>query len=171
MGRNKLKHIDNYLPLDFFHFSEEEIYIMKDIAEQSPCSDKKKILFMDDQSYIQNVARRMLMYLGYEVKFASDGAETIELYKKAKELGRPFDAVILDLTIPGGMGGKCAIQKLVEVDPDVKAIISSGYSNDPIISEYKQYGFSGVVTKPYTINELSDTLNQSIVRVIEPSYI
>lgn len=123
---------------------------------------KGKILFMDDQTNIRNMIRKMLTHLGYEVEFAGDGAKTIEMYKKAKEKGQPFDAVILDLTVPGGMGGQEAIQKLVTIDPKVKAIVSSGYSNDPILSEYKKYGFRGVVTKPYEVHELSMVLHKVI---------
>ena len=75
-------------------------------------------------------------------------AIAIELYKKANEEGEPFEVVILDLTIPGGMGGKEAVQKLREINPDLKAVVSSGYSNNPIMSEYKSYGFNDVVAKP-----------------------
>ena len=114
---------------------------------------------MDDKETVRNVAGQMLQHIGYkDVEFAVDGAEAIRLYKKAKESGNPFDVVILDLTIPGGMGGKEAIKKLLEIDPGVKAIVSSGYSSDPIMSEFKQYGFSGVIPKPYTIDELAKAL-------------
>ena len=89
---------------------------------------------------------------------AGDGAEAIGLYKQAKAASRPFAVVIMDLTIPGGMGGKETIQKLLEIDPGVKAIVSSGYSNDPIMTDYRQYGFSAVVAKPYKVQELSKTL-------------
>lgn len=104
----------------------------------------------------------MLGSLGYNVEFARDGDEATELYKKAIESGEPFDAVIMDLTIAGGMGGKEAIKKLIELDPEVKTIVSSGYSNDPVMSDYKQYGFHGVIAKPYQIEELSDTLSKVI---------
>ncbi len=76
------------------------------------------------------------------------------------ESGEPFDAVILDLTIPGGMGGKEAIKELLQIDPKIKAIVSSGYYNDPVMSNYKEYGFSGIVAKPYKIDELSETLKK-----------
>jgi two-component system cell cycle sensor histidine kinase/response regulator CckA len=86
------------------------------------------------------------------------GAEAIEQYGEAKKAGQPFDAVILDLTIPGGIGGKETIKKLLEIDPGVKAIVSSGYATDPIISEYKEYGFSAVVTKPYNVAQIEKVL-------------
>lgn len=100
---------------------------------------------MDDQENIRNIGSQMLTYLGYEVEFASEGIEAFELYKKKKESGQCFEAVILDLTVPGGMGGKELIQKLKEIDPEVKAIVSSGYANKPIMSNYKEFGFNGVV--------------------------
>jgi len=123
-------------------------------------SGEGKVLLMDDEEAIRKVAGNMLKHLGYEVEFAEEGAQAIELYKKARESGDPFDLVILDLTVPGGMGGKEAIKRLREVDPGVKAIVSSGYSNDPIIAEFKKYGFSGVVAKPYKIKELSEELRK-----------
>lgn len=125
------------------------------IEEEKPVFGQGKILFMDDQPGIRDVVGQMLAYLGYEVEFARDGEEAIELYKQRKGAGDGFDLIILDLTIPGGMGGKEAMQKLCELDPEVKAIVSSGYSHDPVIALYKEFGFHGVVNKPYEINELS----------------
>jgi CheY-like chemotaxis protein len=98
--------------------------------------------------------------LGYCVTPAKDGAEAIDLYQKAFDAGRPFDAVILDLTVPGGMGGRETIAKLRELNPDVKAIVSSGYSDDPVMAQYREHGFVGVVTKPYAISTLSDLLRR-----------
>jgi len=112
---------------------------------------------------VLHVGGRMLKHIGYdEVEFAKDGAEAIKLYKKARKSGNPFDAVIMDLTIPGGLGGKQTIKKLLEIDPEVKAIVSSGYTDDPIMSKFKKYGFSGVVSKPYTIEELGKVLHDLI---------
>jgi PAS domain S-box-containing protein len=131
--------------------------------EARPVSGEGKILVMDDEEALRKVAERMLLELGYEVHCVPDGAEAIKKYEQAKESGRSFDAVIMDLTIPGGMGGKEAVEKLLEVDPEAKSIVSSGYSNDPIMSNYKNFGFKGVVAKPYRIEELSwilhDVLN------------
>ena len=119
-----------------------------------------KILLMDDEDIVLEVAGEMLKSIGYDVEFAKDGAKVIDTYKKAKDSGEPFDIVIMDLTIPGGMGGKEAIQKLLEIDPGIKAIVSSGYSTDPVMAEYKKYGFCDVVAKPYTIEKLSSSLHR-----------
>ena len=97
---------------------------------------------MDDDENIREVLCRMLGQLGYEADSASDGSQAIEKFVKAKESGRPFDAVILDLTVPGGMGGKETMERLLRIDPQVKAIVSSGYSDGPIMANFKEYGFS-----------------------------
>jgi CheY-like chemotaxis protein len=115
-----------------------------------------KILIMDDEEIIREVAGEMLKHFGYEVEFAKDGAEALEKYANAMKSGTSFDAVIMDLTIPGGMGGKEAVKKLIEIDPDVKAIVSSGYSSDPVITNFRQHGFAGIITKPYQVSELNE---------------
>jgi CheY-like chemotaxis protein len=118
---------------------------------------------MDDEEPIRDLLVRIMTHCGYEAETARDGAETIALYKQAKDAGRPFEAVIMDLTIPGGMGGKDTIAKLIEIDSQVKAIVSSGYAHDPVMANYKQYGFRGVVAKPYKITELSEVLETVIL--------
>ncbi len=118
-----------------------------------------RILVMDDEDQLREIVAEMLKYLGYKADLAADGAEAVALYIKAKEAGEPYDAVIIDLTIPGGMGGKEAIEKLRQYDPQVKAIVSSGYSNDPIMAEYRKYGFSGVAAKPFEITDLGKILH------------
>ena len=128
-------------------------------------SGSGRVLIMDDEDMVRDVAGKILTRLGYDVAFARDGAEAIELYSQARKAGRPFDAVIMDLTVPGGMGGRDAVKRLLEIDPAVKAIVSSGYSNDPIMAEYAEYGFCGVASKPYTIKKLSDILQQVIAGV------
>lgn len=139
-----------YLPAS----SHKEIASEK-VVEEGPIYGKGRLLVMDDEEIVRAVAEAILTELGYEVEFAVDGASTIEAYKFAKKSGNPFDAVILDLTIPGGMGGKDTIKKLLEVDPAVKAIVSSGYSSDPIMSDFTKYGFRAVIAKPYKVAELS----------------
>jgi PAS domain S-box-containing protein len=133
---------------------------MKQAEETPAVRGSGRVLIMDDEEMIRDVAGKILSRIGYEVESARDGAEAIELYEKAEKKGRPFDAVIMDLTIPGGMGGKETIRKLLAIDPGVKAIVSSGYSSDPIMAEFKSYGFSGVVAKPYTIKTLTEAVNK-----------
>jgi CheY-like chemotaxis protein len=109
---------------------------------------------------VSSVAGGLLAKLGYRVEFSSDGREAIEQYKKAKESDEPFDVVIMDLTIPGGMGGAIAVKKLLEIDPHVKAIVSSGYSDAPIMANFADYGFKSVITKPYRLSDLSVALSK-----------
>lgn len=122
-----------------------------------------KVLLMDDEQIIRSVGSEMLQLLGYEVVCARDGTEAVELYRQAQEQGHAFDAVILDLTIPGGMGGKDAVSKILSLDPTAAVIVSSGYSNDQVISEYRHYGFQGAVCKPYRLQELSAILHEVLV--------
>jgi two-component system cell cycle sensor histidine kinase/response regulator CckA len=96
--------------------------------------------------------------VGYTVALAYDADTALRMYQEAMEKGKPFDVVIMDLTIPGGMGGKEAIIKLKEIDPKAKAIVSSGYAMDPIMSKFRDYGFSGVIAKPYDIGELEQVV-------------
>jgi CheY-like chemotaxis protein len=96
------------------------------------------------------------------VVFAKEGAAAFELYKSAKSTGQPFDLVILDLSIPEGMNGRETIEKLRAYDPNVKAVVSSGYSNDPVMQNFASYGFSGRLTKPYRITEIKWILDEMI---------
>jgi PAS domain S-box-containing protein len=117
-----------------------------------------RILVMDDNELIRELVPRMLTMNGYEVDTAADGKEALIKYKKALSGGKKFDVVIMDLTIPGGMGGKEAIKKIKKIDPKVKAIASSGYANDPIMANYSKYGFSAIVAKPYSAQEMQQVL-------------
>ncbi|NLV15598.1 MAG: PAS domain S-box protein [Syntrophomonadaceae bacterium] len=121
---------------------------------------KGRILVMDDEAKIREVVREMLRNIGYDVTLSANGFEAIQFYIESIKDEAKYDAVILDLTIPGGMGGKETIQKLLAIDPHIRAIVSSGYSNDPILAEFDRWGFKGVVTKPYGIGSLSQVLNQ-----------
>lgn len=123
---------------------------------------KAKILLMDDEQIILDVTNEVLAFLGYDVMFAQDGAAAVELYRREKEAGAPFDAVILDLSVPDGMGGKETVQKLREYDPSVKAIVSSGFANDPAVTAFADYGFSAKLTKPYKITDLKATLEEML---------
>jgi two-component system cell cycle sensor histidine kinase/response regulator CckA len=114
-----------------------------------------KVLLMDDDSSIREVAKLILERLGYTVTGTTRGEDAIAVYKEAMGTERQFDVVIMDLTIPGHMGGKEAIKELLKIDPDVRGVVSSGYSTDPIMSDYKSHGFKGVVEKPFRVEELS----------------
>jgi len=122
-----------------------------------------KILLMDDEENVRQTTGDVLKRLGYRVQFAEDGERAIALYQKERASSHPFDAVIMDLTVPGGMGGRDALTKLLAIDPNVKAIVSSGYSNDPVMADFRKYGFRGVVTKPYRIKDLAETLSTVLV--------
>ncbi|MBI5847730.1 MAG: PAS domain S-box protein [Nitrospirae bacterium] len=128
--------------------------------EKNIAKGSGRILVMDDEKLIRDIAGEMLRSLGYEVELAKDGSEAIELYQRAFEAHTPFDIVIMDLTIPGGMGGKEAIQKLRSIDPNIRAIVSSGYSNDPIMAEHEKYGFRGVIIKPYNLGVFSKSVRE-----------
>jgi two-component system, cell cycle sensor histidine kinase and response regulator CckA len=119
-----------------------------------------RILVMDDEEALRKLLAQILERLGYEVECARDGSEAIELYQRAKDSGRCFDAVLLDLTIPGGMGGKEVAARLREVDDSVILIVSSGYSDTPIMSEFRRYGFDDVISKPWSPLQLSQVLRR-----------
>ncbi len=145
-----------YLPA-----SEKKVKGQK-TEEGKPLVGKGRVLLMDDKEVIRNTVGEMLEVIGYEGTFVKDGIEAIEVYKQNKILGEPFDVVIMDLTIPGGMGGKETIKRLLLIDPTAKVIVSSGYSNDPIMANYEKFGFKGIITKPYNMEELSKILHNVI---------
>jgi CheY-like chemotaxis protein len=119
---------------------------------------------MDDERSIRVVVSAMLRQLGYDVEVANEGLEAIELFRAAKRNDNPFDLVIMDLTIPGHMGGKEAVAELRKLDQTIKTIVASGYSNDPILANYADYGFSGVLTKPFSMNELSHKVAEVLAK-------
>jgi CheY-like chemotaxis protein len=121
---------------------------------------KGKILVMDDEAMIRKLAGNVLGKMGFETAFACNGEEALAAYEAAMTAGEPFDLVILDLTVKGGMGGKETIRQLRLMDPNVKAIVSSGYSNDPGVVHYTEHGFCGVVAKPYRIDEIRQKLEE-----------
>jgi CheY-like chemotaxis protein len=123
---------------------------------------KGKILVMDDEDSVRQLLGKVLVRLGYEAEFAPHGADAIMLYRRAQETGHPFDAVILDLTIPGGMGGLETLQRLRELNPQVKAIVSSGYANGSVMAEFRAHGFQGMIAKPYQIPDVNDVLYRVI---------
>ncbi len=147
-----------YLPASIEKLTHEQ-----DKKEAIKPAGKARILVMDDEKGVREVAGRMLKHLGYQdIEFAADGAAAVKLYKAALKAGHPFGVAILDLTVAGGMGGRETVKKLLKIDPVVKAIVSSGYVDDSVIAEYREYGFSGMVAKPYTLAELGKALQDVI---------
>jgi CheY-like chemotaxis protein len=126
---------------------------------EEPPRGNEKILLMDDEDRVRQIVGELLEHLGYRVHLSRDGSAAVEAYADASRSGEPFDLVILDLTVPGGMGGREALARLQEIDPAVKAIVSSGYSNDPVMANFRDFGFSGVVTKPFTLDDLARTIS------------
>lgn len=143
-----------YLPA-----SDKEIVLSAE-ADISVASANGDILIMDDELIIRETVTAMLEHLGYHVECAVDGEEAVNMYRQRLEKNRPYDAVIMDLTIPGGMGGEEAIKTLLEIDPEAIALVSSGYSQDPIMANYKQFGFSGVIAKPFKLQKIAITLEK-----------
>jgi len=131
-------------------------------TKDEPIYGHGKILVMDDDEMLRETLGKMLKKLGYDPEAAKDGAEAVEMYKNAVESEKPYNAVILDLTIPGGMGGKDAFKKLIEIDPEVKAVVSSGYSNDPVMSNFQEYGFKGILPKPFKYVSLGKVLHETL---------
>jgi CheY-like chemotaxis protein len=123
----------------------------------------ERLLVMDDDEPLRILFTAVLTSLGYDVQAAADGAEAVALYETAKATDRGFDAVVLDLTVTGGMGGVEAAAKLKELDPSLKLIVSSGYSDAPVMSHFAQYGFDAVIVKPWTVKEMSEVLRRVLV--------
>jgi len=139
-----------YLPC-----SKETKTWQQESSAASTESGPLKVLIMDDEEIVRDVAGEMLLLLGHEAVLSADGEEAVGLYKESLGSDRPFDLVIMDLTIPGGMGGAEAVQKIRNLDADAKVMVSSGYSNDPIMANCREYGFCAAIVKPYQLQELA----------------
>jgi PAS domain S-box-containing protein len=122
-----------------------------------------KILLMDDDEMIQDVSRKMLQLLGHEVDIVANGTEAIKAFQKAEDEFVPYSIVILDLTIPGGMGGEATSLELLAIDPSLKLLVASGYSDDPIVANYREYGFAGSIVKPFHLEELDMIIREALV--------
>lgn len=130
------------------------------LEERIMLAGKGRVLVMDDEDMVREVTGRTLRHLGYDVEFAGDGDEAIEKFREAQLSGEPFRVVLMDLTIPGGMGGQEAIKSIREIDPTVKAIVMSGYANAPIMADFRAFGFSGTISKPFKVDDLSEVLHK-----------
>jgi CheY-like chemotaxis protein len=152
VGSGTLFHI--HLP------ASEKRQLAKSIPEEGPKPERGagRVLVMDDEEIVREVAKEILVHLGYRADLCGNGTEAVKLHGEAMNSEDPYAVVIMDLTVPDGMGGKETIKKLLEIDASVKGIVSSGYSEDPILAHYAEYGFSGVVSKPYLANELHEAL-------------
>lgn len=127
-----------------------------------PIDTVKRILFMDDEVLISMTTESILSKAGFSVSLASDGAEAVEIFRRAVSEGNPFRLVILDLNIPGGMGGEEAVRELMKIRPDLKAIVTSGYLNDKVMSDCNRYGFIESLAKPFTSEELIEIVSKNI---------
>ena len=130
--------------------------------KEMPAGRKGRVLVMDDEELVRLVAGNILAKIGYDVEYANDGGAAVERYREAMKSGNAFDVVLMDLNIKGGIGGREALRMLTEIDPDVKAVVSSGYASDAIMTDFAKSGFRGAVAKPYTIKEMSDVLSAVI---------
>ncbi len=125
---------------------------------------KLNILIMDDEYIIRELLTKMLDFLGHKVTTTSKGEEAIDEYSKSITNNKKFDLIISDLTVPGGLGGKEMLKKILEINSDVYCIVSSGYSNDPIMANYQEYGFVGALEKPYTIDMLKKAIDKVFIK-------
>jgi PAS domain S-box-containing protein len=153
IGRGTTLHI--YLPAH-----DQALHLVDKPGRQEKEARKRKgsVLVMDDAIGVRDVTGAMLDHLGFEVAYARDGLEAVDLYRNARDSGYPFDAVILNFAVQGAMGGREAMPLLLAIDPHVRAVISTGYAKDPIMSEYRKFGFKSAIVKPYKMEELKTTL-------------
>jgi two-component system, cell cycle sensor histidine kinase and response regulator CckA len=129
-------------------------------AQKEGAANPRRILVMDDEQAVREVTVRLISLLGYQVVEASHGREALEFYRAAMEEGRPYDVVILDLVVHGGMGGEEVVAELLRLDPEVKAIVSSGYSDSSAARNYREHGFCATLPKPYQLADLTRVLRQ-----------
>ncbi|NOQ45729.1 MAG: response regulator [Desulfobulbaceae bacterium] len=134
----------------------------KTVRSPTRAANSKKILIMDDEELSRTIAREMLEYLGYSVALAHNGEQAVDHYRAAIDTGEPFNAVIMDLTVPGGMGGKEASDKILRINPSALVIVSSGFSNDHIMAHFQDHGFCGALRKPYQLKDLQQVLAETI---------
>ncbi|HWR59770.1 MAG TPA: ATP-binding protein [Thermodesulfovibrionales bacterium] len=146
-----------YLPA-----SEERHVFQSAESEKAQAVPKATILIMDDEEMVRKVLRDMLIALGHEVILTGDGKEAVKIYLDALGSDKPISTVIMDLTIPGGMGGQEAVKEILKIDPKAKVIVSSGYSNDPVVANYEDYGFRGAISKPFKLQELSRVIMKAL---------
>jgi CheY-like chemotaxis protein len=123
-----------------------------------------RVLMMDDDESIRRFGAALFARMGLETTLVGEGSEAVREFGAAWSAGRPYELVILDLTIPGGMGGKLAIEAIRKIDPKVPAIVSSGYSNDPVLSNFTKFGFQAMVPKPYDVKQLAATIRDLLAR-------
>jgi two-component system, cell cycle sensor histidine kinase and response regulator CckA len=147
-----------YLPAAAAQAEPQEVQAKALPVHPAVSGRQGRVLVMDDEEMVRSVAGKMVQSCGYEVAYAADGAEAIAQLREARRTGRPFDVVILDLTVKGGMGGEEAIGKIREMDAAIKAVVSSGYSENPVLSHYRAYGFDACLSKPYTLADLRESL-------------
>ncbi len=143
--------------------TEEEVPVSEP-EEPVPSTGEGRILVMDDEPDIREMLSELLSSFGYEVDTAADGKEAVEKYSAAFRSGIPYDVVVLDLTVSGGMGGDEAIKHIKQINPGAIALVSSGYANDPVIANYKDYGFAGVIEKPYRVEKLHRMIYRLLTR-------
>jgi two-component system cell cycle sensor histidine kinase/response regulator CckA len=117
---------------------------------------------MDDEKPIRDMAQAFMQRLNVECELAVDGAEAVRKYQEARSAKRPFDLVVMDLTVPGGLGGREALELLRKIDPEVRAIVSSGYSQDPVMASYQAHGFRSILPKPYDLDQLRHVLETTL---------
>ncbi len=150
LGAGSTFHV--YLPA-----TREEVDVPS-LREVEVVQGKGKVLLMDDEDSIRELMEQALTAFGYRIACVPDGADAVELYRSAGERGVPFDVVLLDLTVPGGMGGLETLTRLRDLNPDVRAIVISGYSNDPVLADHARHGFAAAVSKPFNLEELSNVV-------------